>query len=100
MLACVERTKGGEAHHGQSLSLVGVDQVREDLGGCGNGDAALVSELVEATLHAQVCKPVLTVLFSYQNTVSYIHVYQVLTAAPPAMVPSRQLLISITFFTV
>jgi hypothetical protein len=74
MLACAERAKGGETYHGQPLSLVGVDQVREDLGGCGNGDAALVSELVEAALHAQVRKPVLTVLFSYQNTVSYTHV--------------------------
>jgi hypothetical protein len=49
-------------HHAQALALVRVYQVCEDLGRGGNGYAALVSELVEAALHAEVCEPVLAVL--------------------------------------
>jgi hypothetical protein len=49
-------------YHGQSHALVGIDEVGEDLGGSGDGDAALVAELMEATLHAQVGQPVLAVL--------------------------------------
>jgi hypothetical protein len=50
------------AYHAQAHALVRVYQVREDLGRCGDGDTALVSELVETTLHAEICEPVLAVL--------------------------------------
>lgn len=49
-------------YHGQAHALVRIDEVGEDLGGCGDGDATLVSELVEAALHAQIGQPVLAVL--------------------------------------
>ena len=62
-----------------------------------------MSEFVEATLHAQICEPVLAVL-SYVNTQAALRfllvVVIVRTAAPPAIVPSKQLLISMTFLTV
>jgi hypothetical protein len=57
----------GRTYHAQAHALVRVHQVRQDLGRCGDGDAALVSELVEATLHSKVCEPVLAVL-SHINT--------------------------------
>lgn len=43
---------GAHGAHAESHALVAVDQVGEDLAGGGDADAALVSELVEAALHA------------------------------------------------
>lgn len=47
---------GGDARahgaHGEAHAFVAVDYVGEDLGGGGDGDAALLAELVEAALHA------------------------------------------------
>jgi hypothetical protein len=51
------------SYHAKAHPFVGVDEVGEDFGGCSDGNAALVSEFVEAALHAQVCQPVLTVLW-------------------------------------
>lgn len=51
----------GCSHHAQAHALVRVDQVGQNLGRGRNRDAALVAELVQATLHAQVCEPVLAV---------------------------------------
>jgi hypothetical protein len=61
-----------------------------------------VAELVEAALHAQVGEPVLAVLLACQCLSFYLRSgnLSIRTAAPPAMVPSRQLLISMTFLTV
>lgn len=52
----------GVAYHAQTHSLVRVDEVGEDLGGGGDGDTALVPELVEAALHSEVGKPILAIL--------------------------------------
>ena len=38
--------------HGEPHAFVGVDEVGEDFGGCGDGDAALVAEFVESALHS------------------------------------------------
>jgi hypothetical protein len=47
--------------HAQPHALVLVHQVRQDLGGGRDADAALVPQLVEPTLHAQPGEPVLAV---------------------------------------
>jgi hypothetical protein len=52
---------GTHGTHRQTHALVLVDQVGENLGGSGHGDAALVSELVKAALHSEPCEPVLTI---------------------------------------
>lgn len=61
-----------------------------------------MSQLVEAALNAEIGKPVLTVL---EQEISILVLAldcseQVLTAAPPAIVPSSIGLISMTFLTV
>ena len=43
---------GAHGAHAQPHAFVGVDEVGQDLGGGGDGDAAFVPELVEAALHA------------------------------------------------
>jgi hypothetical protein len=43
---------GAHGAHGESHAFVGIDEVGEDLGSGGNGDSALVTEFVEAALHA------------------------------------------------
>lgn len=55
---------------------------------------------MEPTLHTQISKPVLTILVRPDVSREHIDLTRIHTAAPPAMVPKRQLLISITFFTV
>jgi hypothetical protein len=87
------------AYHAQTHALVRVHQVGQNLGCRGDRDAALVSELVQTTLHAEVCEPVLAVLYTSISH-SDFNPPHVRTAAPPAMVPSKQLLISMTFLTV
>lgn len=47
--------------HAEAHALVAVDEVGEDLAGGGNADAALVSELVQAALHAEPGEPVLAI---------------------------------------
>lgn len=124
----LRRDAGAHGAHRQAHALVRVHEVREDLGRGGDGDAALVSELVQAALHAQVREPVLAVLdrplSGWPSTGAPLRSVRRKgllggceedegggcggqgegrggrTAAPPAMVPSRQLLISITFLTV
>lgn len=46
------RHTGAHGAHAETHALVGVDEVGEDLGGGGDGDAAFVAEFVEAALHA------------------------------------------------
>jgi hypothetical protein len=55
------RDTGAHGAHAQTHTLVAVDEVGEDLGGGGDADAALVSELVQAALHAQPSEPELAV---------------------------------------
>lgn len=52
---------GTHGAHAEAHALVAVDEVGEDLAGGGHADAALVSELVQAALHAQPGEPVLAV---------------------------------------
>ena len=90
-------------HHTQTHALVRVDQVGQDLGRRSDRDAALVPQFVETALHAKVCKPVLAVLQHVKTQPFSQHglvMWRLRTAAPPAMVPSKQLLISMTFLTV
>lgn len=78
------------ADHAETLALVRVYEIGKNLGGCGDRDAALVTEFVEATLHAEVCEPILTVLYHPSVSIpdaKLLHIH--LTAAPPAMVPSN-----------
>ena len=42
----LRRDAGAHGAHAEPVAFVAVDEVREDLGGGGDGDAALVSELV------------------------------------------------------
>lgn len=63
---------GAHGTHGQPTALVRVDDVGEDLGGGCDGDAALLAELVEATLHSEVGEPVLTVLVEVVSLVLII----------------------------
>ena len=55
------RDAGAHGAHAEAHALVAVDKVGEDLGGGGDADAALVSELVEAALRAQPAEPKLAV---------------------------------------
>lgn len=87
-------------YHTESHSLVAVHEIAEVFACRGDGDTLLIPEFVEATLHAQVRLPVLTVgwkiirqMFSNEDTHFNL-------PAPPAIVPSRYGLISMTFFTV
>lgn len=52
---------GTHGAHAEAHALVAVDEVGEDLGGSGDADTALVTELVKAALHAQPAEPVLAV---------------------------------------
>lgn len=47
--------------HGEPHAFVRVDEVGEELGGGGDGDAFFVAEFVQATVHAEVGFPVLAV---------------------------------------
>jgi len=51
-------------YHAQTHAFVRVDEVGKNLRGRGDGDAALVSELVQTALHAQIREPVLAVLYT------------------------------------
>lgn len=55
--------------HGEAHTFVRVDEVGEDLGRRGHGDASFVPEFVESALHAQVRKPVLAVLLQYPSAI-------------------------------
>lgn len=63
-----------------------------------------MTEFVETTLDSEICKPILTVLFMLHQPSSFTKPKVVqsaeLTAAPPAIVPNKLLLISMTFLTV
>lgn len=63
---------GAHGTHGQPTALVRVDDVGENLRGRCDGDAALLAELVEATLHSEVGEPVLTVLVEVVSLVLLI----------------------------
>ena len=43
---------GAHGAHGETHAFVGVDEVGEDFRGCGDGDAAFVTEFVKTALHA------------------------------------------------
>lgn len=47
--------------HGETHAFVRVDEVGEEFGGGGDGDAFFVAQFVEATVHAKVRFPVLAV---------------------------------------
>lgn len=46
------RDAGAHGAHGQTHAFVAINEVGEDLGSGGDGDAALVAEFVETALHA------------------------------------------------
>jgi hypothetical protein len=47
-----------QAYHAQSHSLVPRNDIREDLGCGSHTDPLLVSELVQSTVHTEICLPV------------------------------------------
>ncbi len=86
--------------HPEAHTFVTVDKVAEKFTCSRHGDAFLVSKLVQATLHAKVCLPVLTIACITVNILTYNKMKGLDTLAVPAKVPSKYGLISITFFTV
>lgn len=88
------------AHHTKTHSLVTVYKVAEIFARCSDGNALPVSQFVQPALDAEVGFPILTVGYDGSENMrrpfaKYLHV-----PAPPAIVPSKYGLISMTFFTV
>lgn len=95
--------------HGEPHAPVLEHDVGEDLGGGADSDPPLVVQLVQAALHAQVSLPILhrsrqfAGLGGLKGRAGVRLPETGLTwqsAAPPAMVPRRKGLISMTFLTV
>ena len=89
-------------HHAQAHPLVRVDEVGQVLGRGGHRYPLAVSELVQSALDTQVGLPVLAIRWIPVRRASAPprHHDRENAPAPPAIVPSKNALISITFFTV
>jgi hypothetical protein len=88
-----------EAYHAETHSLIRVHEIGEVFACRSNRDTFPVSEFVKTALDAEICFPVLAV--GYRHHQCRVDIRQTEhIPAPPAIVPSRYGLISMTFFTV
>ena len=92
-------------YHTQTHSLVAIHQVTEILAGSGNGYPLLIPQLMESALNPEIRLPILTIGYTTRSNVKSTLGRiqgggQKDPPAPPAIVPRRYGLISMTFFTV
>ena len=94
---------GAATNHTQTHTLIRVNEVAEVFTRSRYRDSLLISKFVQSALNTKICFPVLAVSYkppSVQKMPGKTGYWIIGLPAPPAMVPSRNLLISMTFLTV